>query len=66
MITMRHFSFRLGVNESCAILEFNAAQNCSFVPTFGGNLSVLSSRLKQSEMNIIMKIMYCKNESAAR
>jgi activator of 2-hydroxyglutaryl-CoA dehydratase len=40
----------LCVNEIC-VLTFNAASNGSFLQTFRDNLSVPSSRIKQSKKN---------------
>ena len=40
--------FRRGINEICALLGFHAAQKGNFLPTFRDNLSVLSSKVQQS------------------
>jgi hypothetical protein len=41
--------FRCELNEICAVLGFYAASNGNFVPTFQDNLSVSSSKAKQSK-----------------
>jgi hypothetical protein len=37
------------IRDSCALLGFYAASNCSFVQTFRDNLSILSSSVKQTK-----------------
>jgi hypothetical protein len=42
---------RQGVNEICTLLRFYTAQNAGLLATFWDNLSVPSSRVKQSKKN---------------
>ena len=40
--------FRFEVDENCALPSYYAASSCIFLPTFRNNLSVPSSRAKNS------------------
>jgi hypothetical protein len=64
LLVMRYMSevirmisgFRLDVNLICAILGFYAAYNASSLPTFRDNLSIPSSRVKQSSLVALLDI----------
>ena len=54
--------FRRPVSETCALLGFYTALNCSFLPTFRKNLSVSSSRDMQSKKksrNVCKEMSFC-------
>jgi hypothetical protein len=52
--------FHRSINEICALLGFYAAQNRSFLAAFRDNLSVPSSRVKQS----VLETKQRRSESA--